>query len=104
MPSRASSELQRTAPGYRWRDSGLRILRRRNGKRGSPGPPATSLSVPAAYASSGARRSHLLGRGADYRRPTAGVHAFPRTYLAEQDGKKIGGGGLNRYNDRALPV
>ncbi len=27
---------------YRWRKSGLRILRRRNGKRGSPGPPTAS--------------------------------------------------------------
>jgi hypothetical protein len=42
MPSRASGELQHTAHGYRWRESGLRILRRRNGKRGSLGPPTTS--------------------------------------------------------------
>jgi hypothetical protein len=49
--------------------------------------------VPASYASGGARRSHLLGRDADYRRPAAGVHAFPRTDLAGQDGKSVGGGG-----------
>jgi len=31
--------------------------------------------------------------GRDYRRPAAGVHAFPRTDLAGQDGKSVGGGG-----------